>query len=247
MKYKVINLDRRTDRWENMLKQFQKANISLNDVTRVSAVDGKLLTNDEIKNATSLHAQYLLQYPHERASHSDIVSVGAVACSLSHHKVLTDFLQNSTDSHVCILEDDITIKSTNLSGDIEKLINVSHPQHDLYLLGHHFCKHALYYGSFGYVVSRNGAQIILKNFYPIEVQIDAYLSLLQTSKKINFFICHPVLIKPASFLFGTDVQAISLLNLPFRCILSNFHILVLLLLLFSLLVHLFRCQQVKMF
>src|SRR5688572_498365 len=76
-----INLDRRTDRWEESLKEFNKYNL---DVERFPAIDGKELNlSDKVKLT-----------PAEKA------------CSMSHHTILKRMIENNWN-RILILEDDV--------------------------------------------------------------------------------------------------------------------------------------------
>ena len=74
-----INLDRRTDRWEDAKKEFERIGI---EVSRVSAIDGKSYTFQKTLKA------------------------GAYGCKLSHLKVLTKALHRGYEK-IFIAEDDI--------------------------------------------------------------------------------------------------------------------------------------------
>jgi GR25 family glycosyltransferase involved in LPS biosynthesis len=76
-----INLDRRTDRWEESLKEFNK--IGIDNVKRISAIDGKTIT---------------YQKPY--------TSLAETACIMSHIKALT-YAKSKKMSSVFIDEDDI--------------------------------------------------------------------------------------------------------------------------------------------
>jgi hypothetical protein len=74
-----INLDRRTDRWEDAQKEFERVGI---EVSRLSAVDGK---------------SYTFQ---------NTLKAGAYGCKLSHLKVLTKAVNKGYEK-IFIAEDDI--------------------------------------------------------------------------------------------------------------------------------------------
>jgi len=84
----IINLDKRTDRWENCLRELKKVNIS---ATRVSA-----LTPSKVENEKELFAT------------RDIIAIW-----ISHKKAMQAFL-NSGASHALILEDDFSFRLKNI-------------------------------------------------------------------------------------------------------------------------------------
>lgn len=98
--YKVcINLDRRTDRWEQMRARFERHNIYA--VRRFSAVDGQGSTTPDNWSSTS----------------------GAYGCLLSHLRVVQE-ARKQGESSVLIFEDDVVFDaqfSTNFNAYIKQL------------------------------------------------------------------------------------------------------------------------------
>lgn len=89
-----INLDRRPDRWKKMHQQFLDQKI---EVQRVSAVDGKVVFNDNSYNA------------------------GIFGCFSSHLKVFEDAITNEYKT-IIILEDDAVLKD-NFKKELQENIN----------------------------------------------------------------------------------------------------------------------------
>ncbi len=88
-----INLDRSEERhshMQNVLKDFAY------DVHRISAVDGKKLSYEEVP-------EYMYEY---REKYYDHLTLTEIACTLSHKKAMEEFLQSDYD-YAMILEDDI--------------------------------------------------------------------------------------------------------------------------------------------
>ena len=95
MDFKVINLDRRIDRWNSFCNQ---GTIPKHLLNRFSAVDGKTL---------QLHQQHYLLFEGNDYNYR----AGIVGCALSHLKIWVDFATSHNDiTHMCIFEDDITVK-----------------------------------------------------------------------------------------------------------------------------------------
>lgn len=93
----VINLDRSPERWTSMQCKLRRFNIQ---PERISAVDGQMLTNDEIKSiAQPLTAITKIACPRE-------LLPGEIGCFLSHRKCWQK-LVDSNEQWALILEDDI--------------------------------------------------------------------------------------------------------------------------------------------
>jgi GR25 family glycosyltransferase involved in LPS biosynthesis len=107
MKVKVINLDRRPDRWKRFSKQagvFQLGQVY--PIERFSAVDGKTIdveTDDRISMRTKRNIKF-----RTRRTHEDIDTVGAIGCYLSHVTIWKEFLASNA-SAIMVLEDDAMI------------------------------------------------------------------------------------------------------------------------------------------
>jgi GR25 family glycosyltransferase involved in LPS biosynthesis len=104
---KVINLDRRPDRWQRFSSQLGVKELETKyKVDRFSAVDGKTLdvmNDDRISMRTKRNIKM-----RSRRTHEDIDTVGAIGCYLSHVQIWKEFLTTSA-SCVLVLEDDALI------------------------------------------------------------------------------------------------------------------------------------------
>ncbi len=174
----VINLDSSTKRWLKIKNQLLKFNL---DYERISAVDGRIEAHinkkyDPYKNKMNYHRP---------------MSKGAIGCYLSHIKCWKKIIKEKLDFGI-ILEDDVKlIKDLN---DLPKLLsNENFPKWEYIKIGEvpikrktkvleqieHFS--VVRYlkkppaGTFGQVVSFNGAKKLIKNsqkFYrPVDIDI----------------------------------------------------------------------------
>ena len=93
-----INLDRRPDRNENILKIFNELNI--NNYRRIEAIDGSAIEK-EIKSLKYIVNNWLDKFKLHKT-----LMVRAWACKQSHMMCLNDALNNGYNC-ICIFEDDI--------------------------------------------------------------------------------------------------------------------------------------------
>ena len=100
MKFYVINLKRRADRKESVLRQFEKYNITNYEI--VEAVDGQELTNEYI--SPLLNNDQILKIHHKQMSKAE------VGCFLSHLEIFKKILKSGVRS--VILEDDVLFDNT---------------------------------------------------------------------------------------------------------------------------------------
>ena len=85
----VVNLKHRTDRWEDINKNFKGTGLKL---TRWNAVYGKNLTDDQVKKITTDFCY-------------EMCSPGMIGCWLSHYGIWLNIIRNNEDN-VLVLEDD---------------------------------------------------------------------------------------------------------------------------------------------
>jgi len=180
----VINLGHRTDRMVKMDIMLKNLGGIFTNYERIEAVNGKLLSNEDVNNLLSLKSRRLFKNP---SSFKDIKSKGAIGCYLSHVKVWKLALSRG-QTEIIILEDDIKL---NLNVNLLKEYLYTKPNDydicylDYYgLYGYHntntFNSHwnknngdEISYFS-AYIISDKGIKKLLNGIYPIEQQIDCY-------------------------------------------------------------------------
>lgn len=166
----VLNLDRHQDRLARMAEQLDAQGIKW---VRFPAIDGSNLSDEELDKLVAPRG------PIPRMTR------GARACTASHIAILRDFLETDSD-YALVLEDDAVLTAT-LGDDIEALLSVGTfellnlnrqtprgPEKRLVvrrrpaLVAGDFAVHDLagiHYGTAGYLISRDAAQVVV-NVYP---------------------------------------------------------------------------------
>ena len=200
-----ISLDRRPDRWAAVKASADAAGLPL---TRFRAVDAQEFETPawERGDVSVLTAHNLLR--RSRRSHYEIDRAGAIGCSLSHFGVWRGLL-HSTAPAVVIFEDDLTIPG-DLRGRLEQLCAMLPAEWDVVQLHAtrfdsgmdcrpdtrlggdgqwHTCQSLM--GAHAYMVSRRGAEKLLKRAYPIELHVDAYMAFLSRLGAIRM-LWHPL-------------------------------------------------------
>jgi hypothetical protein len=182
----IINLERRSDRKNDMIKKLKTHNI--NKYEFINAIDGIephiIEKYNELKNNKK----------------TQIISSGHFACLLSHIKAIEE-AKSRGYSNIMILEDDVVL-CDNFINELKK-INV--PCHDMVYLGgiinkkkvffSHWAKSNLILGAYGYILSSNLFDYVfgeLKKmtdyvdlFYIKNVQLNYRVILLDDMVKTN--------------------------------------------------------------
>lgn len=212
-----INLDRRPDRNENIIRLMNKYNLH---AIRVSAFDGSKLDINKISN-NIITSKGIADAKNSKQKVYVPLTSGAIGCALSHRSIW-EKIANENIRNALILEDDIRINE-NLYDKLEVYKKYFPKDYDIIYLGYHdvsikhnkgsyndiFYKSGSVYGLFGYIVSKKGAKKLL-NIFPISYQIDTVMSMY--SPYMNTYMLKEnyrlIYSDPSqdSKEFGTDIQ-----------------------------------------
>ncbi len=176
---KVINLDRRPDRWEQSKKKLDEQGIT--NYERFSAIDGtKLQMTNEIK--------FLFR------NNDFNYRQGYIGCALSHLKLWNELIRDEQNDYYIIMEDDF-----ELVDDFKNKLNISlhqliqKPYIDLHFLGYFYWngepiksniyptilnmdKKSYMGGLYGYIISKSAAfkMLNISKYYGIQNGIDRF-------------------------------------------------------------------------
>lgn len=219
-----INLDRRPDRNTNVQNFLQQFNLQL-IAQRISAVDGSKLNLDHVPK--TIISEKGIHDAKDKSKKTGIpLTPGGIGCALSHRTVWEHIITQNLKSAL-ILEDDIRVEQ-DFHNKLNKIMNsVKGLDYDVLFLGYHpaslkyldtklinnmFVRSPRTYGLFGYVVSKKGAEKLLKIF-PIDVQIDTAISEAILKHRLNVLLVRPdlriITSDPSEDAkqFGTDIQS----------------------------------------
>jgi len=165
---------------------------SLIKYSKFDAIKGRDLDIND--NNLTIRAKYGLLQPY-RQLHSDLGSMNAVGCYLSH-KTLWDYIVDNDLAGIYIFESD-AICQKDFDKHLRKFKEI--PNAHILLLGYIGLPDILnipstvginklntrFFGTHSYYITLEGAKYCLKNINPIEQQIDSYLSdLIVLSQKV---------------------------------------------------------------
>ncbi len=219
-----ISLERRPDRWAHIKASADAAELPLE---RLAAVDAR--TFDAVHHpAVSVGTAHNIQEGLRR-SHYEIDAPGAIGCSLSHFKAWQK-LVDSGEPAMIIFEDDVEIPS-DFKERLAHVMTTLPPGWDMvtfymtrFSTGITGCKPIddgtelwscrSLMGAHAYMLSKQGAEKLLRRAYPIELHVDAYMAYMARLGEITI-LRHPLIdILPDDF--GTDIGhgAPGILNVP---------------------------------
>ena len=111
-------MDSSNERWKKIKQQALREKI---DITRISAVDGRLLNSKDYINNSILHPNHTL-------------SLGQLGCALSHIKTLQLIEKKDSSIYHIILEDDVIIPA-NILYKLNSIVETKLPDADIHFLG----------------------------------------------------------------------------------------------------------------
>ena len=187
----IINLDHRTDRWEQCLHELNKYEIS--NYERFSAIKPNL--KDLPKNYYDR-----LEVPTREESYK----IGALGCKLSHYEIIKISKQRNY-KQILILEDDFVFQNNFISNLNNSLKELTFDWHMLYLGGNNVKKpenieNCTYIHksietltTHAYAMSNKIFDLCLKMMLESGCEIDVFYKKLQ--KKFKIYCIYPSIIK----------------------------------------------------
>jgi GR25 family glycosyltransferase involved in LPS biosynthesis len=228
--YNINDYKNIKDEWNNLI--FDKTYIitipeRLDYITYITKIMKINPTIYEGVNKNILNLDKLVDDNILSPSYKKFNNIGRIACYLSHINVLKNFLQNTKNNNCFIFEDDIKLNET-LSDKIvhlKKIMNNIPSNWDIIYFGKcaEKCKKKITVNAYtttnstplclhAYAVSRKGAEIIVKNAFPIEEGVDyMYRKLIKNQKLNEYTSTIPVFFQNrdnfgSSIGHGSDIQ-----------------------------------------
>jgi len=189
----VINLKRRSDRWNNITNAFKNTNLNL---IRWNAVDGSLLSDEELKSHTNFIG-------------NNICSKSMVGCYLSHYNLWKHIYKNK-ETNVLILEDDC-YPTKNFKNDLIKTFKYVPTNYDLiylsinrisqyslindkkYYAPNLYIPNGMFSGSQSYIISYRGVEKLInsnlfkKAIYHIDIILRMFYEINNEFKKFYIY------------------------------------------------------------
>lgn len=232
----VINLDSRNDRWKHVSNILDSHDIK--DYKRYSAVVGSEISNGSLKIITSSDVMKKINNP-VRDSNTQLTK-GGIGCALSHIN-LWKIIANSSCEYGLIFEDDIVFSGSlfgrvNSKKILDTLLNMAKKENvnwDILLLqpmkpyrleivkyqgksiihykGYDLVKQYAFWGLGGYFITRECARKLLTKVFPLEYQIDTFLTIQNLAHYISIYSITPNIVNQ-NISLGTNIQ-----NLCYNC------------------------------
>jgi GR25 family glycosyltransferase involved in LPS biosynthesis len=209
----VINLDKNKDRWTSVRKSYQQSDMTSIPINRFSAVVGKKL-NPEVYLSESAQEELKKNEKQGYRTRHYQLSRGGIGCFLSHYELFKKLLQTDNDMYL-IFEDDVAFPK-NAQEQLSKAVQNAPKDWDIILFGfsrlHGYKEKEIYvkamgfWGTGSYAINKRGAMRFIKecDIHKMDAQIDAYMSYLSQTGKLNVYAVAQRIISTIDE--GSDIQ-----------------------------------------
>lgn len=215
----VINMQKNASRMNHFRRQYNNSELASRPFTRVEAVNGLAMSDDEFKSHVSPRVYIGLNMlsTSRRRIGDDQLTPGMIGCYLSHYKVY-EMIRASGTPYAIVFEDDARINRRVYTGAVQAIVEEDGTipkDWDIILLGH-ICKKCeratpyvkiprYFWGTHGYMISQKGVAAMMKYREPeITMQIDHLMSQLCQEDKLRIYALHPTWVNTSNF--GSDIQ-----------------------------------------
>ena len=208
-----INLDRRPERWNIFSSQPE---VKKRVVHRHSATDGLTLSIQDSRISPETRRRILTK---RRRAHSEINTIGAIGCTLSHLAVWERFQKEYPDAPFAIVLEDDAALPEGIFSFIMKNVQTLPTEADIWILGYRTYKTELhplssphppwlsptsFWGTSAYVIRKSSISRVKEEIFPIESHLDHYFCSQQALGRLRLVV-HPSL-RLANLNSGTDIQ-----------------------------------------
>lgn len=219
----VINLERRPERLKSFVDSLCRTDLNTTTVERIEAVDGNAIDFSTIDiDETAIQLLYASQLTGARQTHSEL-TVGAIGCYLSHFHAW-ELIRSRNQSFAIVCEDDAVIP-VNMLEKIQIAMQYVPADWDLILGGYMafnenymdlmfsttviplfdtiqptIRKIRHFFGLHFYIIRARTVDKIRPTFFPIQYQLDAFLS----KSNLNIYTLGSNLVRQSDS--PTDIQ-----------------------------------------
>lgn len=203
-----INLNKRVDRKNHILQEFQQSNDKFlkYNVVFHEATDGTKIDYN-VSPLISQFAKNIIAKSEKEHGHD--MTLGGLGIISSTYNIWTSLYKP------CLIIEDDVIFEDDFTNKLNQCLNDLPEKWDILYLGYHndprikHFKNYLYtankvYGLFGYILNPKSYQKIINTTFPCDYQIDTDLH-RKSDYKLDCFVVHPPIIKSSGY-FHSDIQ-----------------------------------------
>ncbi len=203
----VINLNKSIQRWSFITYQFQKYSQSIS-LERFPAIYGPSLKRPEL---SELVHPLVLEKLGQRDD-AEIPHIAAIGCYLSHYNIWKMIASSVTIPFALVMEDDVELLDNRFDQNLRDTINRAPEKWEVLFIedikhlsppksvhgpaGKYFQIPTYHICAAGYLLSKAGAEKLVKNALPIRYQVDNFMA---KSKLNKYCLIKPLLTQNHGF------------------------------------------------
>ena len=157
--------------------------VGFKQVTHFKAIDAREMEPDSLLKKKIIGIAGYNDLVHKRKDNTGLPSTGAVGCSLSHIE-LWKKCANQFDA-IVIAEDDVKLEKIKKTDENNILDALREPNGVFISTTSEVKKGKFFFGTYLCFVNKGAAIALLKNSLPIDIQVDAYISHMNNTNRIN--------------------------------------------------------------
>jgi GR25 family glycosyltransferase involved in LPS biosynthesis len=160
----------------------QLSSLGFTDINYFQAIRGKNFKPLDLLRDNKITSRAYDDLIKGRVHHTGLPSLGCVGCTMSHYEIWKKCEELNLD-YVIIVEDDVNITRKINDRDIQIINDILSNPNSVYMssLG----KSSYFWGTYFYIVSKDASKILVENAFPMDIQTDMYICLLNNINKIN--------------------------------------------------------------
>ena len=158
-------------------------NIGFKNINYYESINGKKLNIDSLVENNTISSRTYIDLIDGRHQHSGIPSLGAIGCYMSHYNLWEKCVSNNLP-YIIIVEDDVYINKIS-EKNIDKITNILLKPNSIFISSNVTKNKITYFqGTHFYIASNDACKNLIEKAFPIDVQVDYYISYMDTLKKI---------------------------------------------------------------
>lgn len=206
---------------KNLDLEKQARDCNFTNIHHFKAVNGKQYSKEKLLEDRVISYRSFGDLTEGRDQHQGMPSLGGIGCALSHYSLWKLCVDNNYP-YIIIVEDDIGFRNLSTQ-EIEIITDTISKPNGIYISPFYTFKikdKQKFFGLHFYVCSQSVCRKMMKNFFPIDVQVDAYLSyVFDQDKTINLKL-YKTLNQKEHYTKQSNIQE-SYRNICVKCYLPN--------------------------
>jgi GR25 family glycosyltransferase involved in LPS biosynthesis len=157
------------------------------NVSHFEAVNGRKMDIDKLLKDNIISIRSYDDLRADRTEHSGIPTLGAIGCSLSHYKLWKLCLERGYP-YIIIVEEDNRMCGKLSEQNINSIRNIISKPKGIFLSvkpKHKYNMKKHFFGTHFYIISKDACEELVKDFFPIDVQVDWYISNKASTDRVN--------------------------------------------------------------